>query len=239
MPGSTTGDASPPGEEVTEKGNGDSRPTQETLAAQAKDMKFKLNPNAATLVDMHHDISEAIPAVGTKTSKTHVANLHGAYDRLFGFALDLINQNTALAAKMEAYKEERERAPAPAAPSPTPESVAALHRTFSQVLQQNLATSSPSPAGQQQGGALPEVPKPTTPPSAPRESLLIYPATKPAAGVEPYAGISHLLRTTFKPAELGLGSVEIKQVRAPSRSPPEDRQQPRFDHKIVYSLRSL
>ncbi|XP_042144050.1 uncharacterized protein LOC121834430 [Ixodes scapularis] len=154
MPGSTTGDASPPGEEVTEKGNGDSPPTQETLAAQAKNMKFKLNPNSATLVDMYHDISEAIPAVGTKTSKTHVANLHAAYDRLFGFALDLINQNTTLAAKMEAYKEERERAPAPAAPSPTPESVAALQRTFSQVLQQNPATSSPSPAGQQQGGGI-------------------------------------------------------------------------------------
>ncbi|KAG0445074.1 hypothetical protein HPB47_025544 [Ixodes persulcatus] len=113
---------------------------------------------------------------------------------------------------MAAHKEERERAPAP---SPTPECVAALQRTFSQVLQQNPATSSPNPAGQQQGGAPPVAPRPTTqpPPAPPRESLLIYLASKPAAGVEPYEGISHLLRTTFKPAELRLGLVQIKQVR--------------------------
>ncbi|KAG0421943.1 hypothetical protein HPB47_002202 [Ixodes persulcatus] len=56
---------------------------------------------------------------------------------------------------------------------------------------------------------------PTTPPppSVPRESLLIYPTAKPAAGVEPYGGFSHLLRFTFKPADLRLDSVEIKQVR--------------------------
>ncbi|KAG0443528.1 hypothetical protein HPB47_014815 [Ixodes persulcatus] len=91
----------------------------------------------------------------------------------------------------------------------------ALQRTFSQVLQQNPATSSRSPAGQQQEGALLVAPLPTTPPppAAPRESLLVYPASKPAAGVEPFEGISHLLRTTFKPAELRLGLDQIKPVR--------------------------
>ncbi|KAM7281028.1 hypothetical protein ISCGN_005740 [Ixodes scapularis] len=137
MPGSTSGDASPPGEDVTEKGDGDSPPTQDKIETQAKKMKFKLNPNAATLVDMYREVSS------------------------------------------------------PAEPG----------------------DFEPEPRRPAAGGASPEAPKPTTPPSAPRESLLIYPATKPAAGVEPYAGISHLLRTTFQPADLGLGCVEIKQVR--------------------------
>ncbi|KAG0445295.1 hypothetical protein HPB47_017178 [Ixodes persulcatus] len=95
---------------------------------------------------------------------------------------ELINENTALRATLAAYKKERERAPSPAS-----ESVAALQRTFSQVLQQSPATSSRSPAGQQQEGAPPVAPLPTMPPppAAPRESLLVYPASKPAAGVEP------------------------------------------------------
>ncbi|KAG0436135.1 hypothetical protein HPB47_018127 [Ixodes persulcatus] len=87
---------------------------------------------------------------------------------------------------------------------------------FRKVLQQNPATSSRSPAGQQRGGAPPVSPMPTTPPppAVTRESLLIDPASKPAAEMEPYEGISHLLRTTFKPAELRLGLVQIKQVLA-------------------------
>ncbi|KAG0445010.1 hypothetical protein HPB47_004456 [Ixodes persulcatus] len=127
---------------------------------------------------MNREVSEAIPTVNTKITKIHQANLHGAYDRLSGFALELINENRALMAKMAAYK--RERAPAP---SPASESVAALQRTFSQ----------------QQGGAPPVAPTQTTPPppAAPRESLLVYPASKPAAG----------------PVEPRLGLVEFKQVR--------------------------
>ncbi|KAG0443855.1 hypothetical protein HPB47_014453 [Ixodes persulcatus] len=206
------GEASPPGEGLTEKGDGEPPTNPEKAAIEATRMKFKINPNTATLIDINHEVTEAIPAVSTKISKIHQASLHGAYDRLLGFALELINENTALRATFAAYKEEKERAPAP---SPTSESVAALQRTFSQVLQQNPATSSRSPAGQQQGGAPPEAPMPTTPPppAAPRESLLVYPASKPAAGVEPFEGISHLLHTTFKPAELRLGLVQIKPVR--------------------------
>ncbi|KAG0443452.1 hypothetical protein HPB47_014903 [Ixodes persulcatus] len=212
MADSGSGEASLPEEGLTEKADEEPPPEPEKTAMEATKMKFKTNPNTATLVDINWEVSEPIPTVNTKITKIHLANLHGAYDRLLGFALELINENTALKATMAAYKEERERAPAP---FPTPECVAALQRTFSQVLQQNPATSSPNPAGQQQRGAPPGAPRPTTPPppAPPRESLLIYPASKPAAGVEPYEGISHLLRTTFKPAELRLGLVQIKQVR--------------------------
>ncbi|KAG0443411.1 hypothetical protein HPB47_014951 [Ixodes persulcatus] len=173
-------------------------------------MKFKINPNTATLIDINHEVADAIPAVNVKVTKIHEANLQGAHDRLLGFALELINENTALRATLAAYKEERERAPSPAL-----ESIAALQRTFSQVLQQNPATSSRSPADQHQGGSPPVAPMPTMPPppAAPRESLLVYPASKPAAGVEPFEGINHLLRTTFKPAELRLGVVQVKPVR--------------------------
>ncbi|KAG0435985.1 hypothetical protein HPB47_018211 [Ixodes persulcatus] len=209
---SGSSEASPPGEELTEKGDGKPPLNPEKTAMEATKMKFQINPNTATLVDINREVNEAIPTVNTKITKIHQANLHGAYDRLLGFALELINENTTLRATMAAYKEEKERA---TAPSPAPESVAALKRTFSQVLQQNPATSSRSPAGQQQEGAPPVAPLPTTPPppAAPRESLLVYPASKPAAGVEPFEGISHLLRSTFKPAELRLGLVQIKPVR--------------------------
>ncbi|KAG0436663.1 hypothetical protein HPB47_017832 [Ixodes persulcatus] len=143
-----------------------------------------------TQVILTFDSGNGLSTVIVEISKTQVASLNSAYGRLLGFALELINENTTLTVTMAAYKEEKERAPAP---SPASESVAALQRTFSQVLQQNPATSSRSPA------APPVAHKPTTPPppAALRESILIYPASKPAAG----------------PAELRLGLVEIKQVR--------------------------
>ncbi|CAN7998352.1 unnamed protein product [Ixodes hexagonus] len=177
-------------------------------------MAFKLNPYAATLVSINREVNEAVTTVAAKSTKPQVAALHSAFGRLLGFALELVNENTTLTAKMAVYKEERERAPAPS-PSPTPESIAALQRTFAQVIRQSPVAPAPSPAAQQQGGAPPATPRPAppTPPPAPRESLLVYPAAKPAAGVEPFPGICHLLRTTFNPSDLGLGSVELKQVR--------------------------
>ncbi|KAG0435538.1 hypothetical protein HPB47_018427 [Ixodes persulcatus] len=212
MAGNGSSEASLPGEGLTEKGDGESTPNLEGNAIEATPMSFKMNPNTATLVSINREVTEVITAVNSKISKTQLATLNSAYGRLLGFALELINENTTLTATMAAYKEEKERAPAT---SPASESVAALQRTFSQVLQQNPSTSSRSPAGQQQEGAPPVAPMPTMPPppAAPRESLLVYPASKPAAGVEPFEGISHLLRTTFKPAELRLGLVQIKPVR--------------------------
>ncbi|KAG0415793.1 hypothetical protein HPB47_007031 [Ixodes persulcatus] len=129
-----------------------------------------------TQVILTFDSGNGLSTVIVEISKTQVASLNSAYGCLLGFALELINENTTLTVTMAAYKEEKERAPAP---SPASESVAALQRTFSQVLQQNPATSSRSPAA-------PHVAhKPTTPPppAALRESILIYPASKPAAGV--------------------------------------------------------